>query len=234
MSKLTGLLALFILAACTWKIYHTKPETPTPVINTPAPVVVTPPAQTPPPAPDAVPVLVWEVNHPERQAWSKELILDFKAVLPSMNRAQDATDWCSRYEKLDPNDQAVVWATMAVKIAYYESSWDPNNVYHEPPSLGVDSIGLFQMSYSDSLPWCILNQGSNSLKDPLNNIKCAVNEMAKLVSKDGIIASGWTTHAGAGQGKGLARYWSTMWTTQSSSGHIADIKKSVRALPLCN
>jgi Transglycosylase SLT domain len=210
---LAGLGASLALLACN------------PTAGTPTQPAAQP--QNPAPAATAAAPLDWEKHHPERAAWSEALRADFTARLAQIGVPADITEYCPTFATLGPQDRAEVLSTMAVAIARRESSYDPTQVYHEPPPLGVDSIGLFQLSYEDGYSWCSLDKAADSLKDPQNNIACAVGEMASLIHKDGVVASG----ASVSGGKGLAKYWSVI---QDGSGHFkSEIQARVRALPIC-
>ena len=173
--------------------------------------------------------LLWQEDHPERADWTEFLVREFSTQLEKMDSAIDISDWCLIYPSLGRLDRAYVWATMAVEIARYESDFNPHAISKEPIQLGLDSVGLFQLSYEDQFSWCSINKHTRSLEDPLNNIKCAVTEMANLVVKDNVIATGWTTRHTIGQGRGLARYWSTMWPEDKSrDGKLYAIRESVQ------
>lgn len=171
--------------------------------------------------------LAWEAGHPERQPWSAQLRNSLRAELARFGTPADIDAYCPRYANLDAQNQVEVLATLVVAIAKRESNYKPETVFAEPPPLGVDSIGLFQMSYEDNLGWCSMDKSQDSLKEPLNNIRCAVGEMARLVARDGVIASGSSVKSG----KGLARYWSVM---QDGPRHFkAEIQGKTNALGMC-
>ena len=188
----------------------------------PAPTTQNPPPPPPPTSTDTptpVASLSWESSHPERAAWSKELRSQIADVLPAFDAASDRTSFCPKYASLTTAQRIDVWATMAVKIVYLESGYDPNNKYYET-TMGIYSIGLFQLSYEDKMKWCNMNP----LTDPIVNIRCAIPEMKWLVNKDGVVATG-----SGSSSRGLARYWSTM----RQSGHYSEIVAVTRALSYC-
>ena len=199
---------------------------PPPPGETPAPEPGPPPPPPPPPA-ELLNGLAWENGHSERAIWSTELRTQIKANLTSFNKAPDLADICSAYGELSDDDKVNVLATMAVAIAKYESNYNPHTIYHEPPPLGVDSVGLYQLSYEDGFSWCVLDRANASLEDPINNIRCAIPKMAKLIAKDRILTAG-STGANA---MGLARYWSVM--RLGAGHHLEDIRAATRSLALC-
>ena len=192
-----------------------------PATTTQCPPPPPPPTSTDTPTP-GVP-LSWESSHPERAAWSTELRSQIKSVLSVFDSASDVASFCPKYNSLTEAQRIDVWATMAVKITLFESSYDPNNKYYET-TMGIYSIGLFQLSYEDNMKWCKMTPGTYPLTDPILNIKCAVPEMAWLIKKDGVIATG-----SGSSSRGLGRYWSTM----RQSGHYGEIVAATRALSYC-
>lgn len=180
-----------------------------------------------PPVPISAAPLAWEKDHPERAVWSQSLRQALSGELGRFGVPQDIAEYCPAFSSLDTAGRTEALSVMAVAMAKRESSYDPATVFGEPPPLSVDSIGLFQLSYEDGFSWCSLDRSSNSLQDPVNNIVCAVGEMARLVARDGVIASGSTSS----DAKGLARYWSVIRT--GSSHFKAEIQGKVRALPIC-
>ncbi len=171
--------------------------------------------------------LAWESGHPERREWSAALRAAIAAQLASFDTAADFAGFCPSYAGLTPDQRTEVIATLAVAIAFRESGYKPGTVFAEPPPLGVDSIGLFQLSYEDGFSWCDLDRARDTLKDPLNNIACAVPKMARLVAKDRLFAAGST----GSDARGLSRYWSVV---RSGPTHFKDeILGKAAALPAC-
>lgn len=108
-----------------------------------------------------------------------------------------------------------------VAISWHESKWHPNEIYHEPPPLGVDSVGLLQLSYEDEKPYGLepLSRVAKSLQDPLVNLRCGVKIIAKLVAHDKVVESNSGKKFG-----GASRYWSVI----RQGHHLEDIKRAVR------
>ena len=126
------------------------------------------------------------------------------------------------YSGLSASNQVRFWAELFVAIARFESNWKPNTIFHEPPPLGVDSVGLLQLSYEDERNHHLehLDRTAKSLENPLVNLRCGVKIMSNLVAKDGVVAS-----SGTNGHRGGARYWSVL-----RAGHkIDDIRKVATA-----
>lgn len=168
----------------------------------------------------------WEQQYPDRSGWSQELKKQMLLALPSFNEATDKLQWCPNYAKLSQDQQAYVWAVMAVKLTTYESDYSPTSSYKE--NNGKWSLGLFQLSYEDVMPWCEMSKSRQTLYNPIMNIQCAVPKMAKLILHDKVIASGHY-----GNAKGMAQYWSAIMDAGYSRGHQEAIKQTVASLPIC-
>ncbi len=182
----------------------------------------------PPPPPSQVlltPALPWENGDPERAAWSAELRAQVANNLTSLSKASDIQSYCPAFAKLGSDDKVEVLSTLFVGVAGYESGYDPHHIYHEPAPLNIDSVGLFQLSYEDGFTWCAIDRNARSLEDPINNIRCAVPKMTRLVAKDHVLAAG-STSANA---LGLARYWSVM----RLGHHIDDIRRMTLNMAMC-
>ncbi|HEU4885972.1 MAG TPA: transglycosylase SLT domain-containing protein, partial [Longimicrobium sp.] len=123
--------------------------------------------------------------------------------------------------QLAADQQLRFWGELIVAMAKFESGWKPDVIFHEPPPLGVDSVGLLQLSYEDQAGYKLepLDRARKSLEDPLVNLRCAVKIMAKLVKKDGVVARGAKK-----QSRGAARYWSVL----REGHHVDEIKARVR------
>ncbi len=171
--------------------------------------------------------LPWEKAHPERKAWSNALMSDLSDHLASFGSARDIGSFCPNYARLSAADRVWVIATIAVAIAKFESNFNPRQHFGEPPPLGYDSIGLFQLSYEDGFKWCRMNRAAKSLEDPVTNIACTVPEMARLVATDRVLAAGTNSR----NTRGLARYWSVV--RRGEKHHLGEIRAMATALPHC-
>jgi hypothetical protein len=166
--------------------------------------------------------LSWD-NLPERKVWSDQLrasIAEFKTQLDQ----GDPEAFISGYAALTPELQIKFWAELIVAVAKFESNWKPHTIFHEPPPLGVDSVGLLQLSYEDQPNYHLepLDRAAKTLEDPLVNLRCGMKIMAKLVSRDGIVAS-----SAGSRHRGAARYWSVL--RAGHGHHLDEIKAMVKA-----
>ena len=174
-------------------------------------------------------LLDWEDGHSDRAKWSAKLRGDIYSHIADFNKA-DWSKYCKKFDSLSNIDRVEVIATMAVAIAYFESSYDPTVA---GPDVGnTESIGLFQLSYEDNMKWCAMDSKLGNLIDPIVNIDCAIGEMSFLISKDNIVAFGGSSEFHEHMASGLARYWSTTW--DDSRGKLNQIRLRTNSLNICN
>lgn len=174
-----------------------------------------------PPAPSNPVKISWE-QYPENKLWSDFAynLLD-KELFTSFDKAQDATQFCPKYQSLTRQQKIYVWVELLSTVSKYESSWKPATVFNEPAPLNYPSIGLLQLSYEDhaGYPYCPA-KGGKDLKDPLVNLDCGMRILANQVNKKGkiILSSGV--------------YWSTLKSGGTYS-KIPQIVAMTKKLPYC-
>jgi len=151
-------------------------------------------------------------------AWSAELLTAVRTHKPELDKGNPDV-FIPGYAALTPDGQAQFWAEFVIAVAKFESNWDPHSIYHEPPPLGVDSVGLLQLSYEDQSAYQLepLDRRQRSLEDPLVNLRCGVEIMAHLIARDRVVATGANERS-----RGAAAYWSVL--REGSGHHLAEIK----------
>lgn len=75
---------------------------------------------------------------------NKEIFLDRDSLYKN-----DLDKLCPNYYKCSEKEKIALWTLLFASIAKYESNFNPNCRFHEPPPLNVYSEGLFQLSYGD-------------------------------------------------------------------------------------
>lgn len=148
-----------------------------------------------------MPHLSWEKNHPERRAWSEAAFHYLSGSLDALDMARDTSRLHPQYSHLTREQRIALWAELISATAYYESGWNPRDVYHEPPSLGVDSIGLMQVSVEDQSAETEFHYTAEDLKVPEKNLRLSVAIFDRQVRHRGLI---FLPHSGGGC------YWSTL------------------------
>lgn len=116
------------------------------------------------------------------------------------------------------------WVHLMAAMARYESNFNTDEVYLESfkgsDGKRIISIGLFQISLSSGNAYGCKFKDQAALKDPIQNLKCAVLILSRWIPKDGVIALG-SNNATA---KGGARYWSVLRT----SGKLSSVKNTLK------
>ncbi|MFM9435631.1 hypothetical protein ACFDR9_002701 [Janthinobacterium sp. CG_23.3] len=164
-------------------------------------------------------MLSW-ADKPVRKPWSEQLLASVAAAKNTLDLG-NPEGFVAGYSTLSLEHQLKFWAELLVAIAWRESAWEPTAIYHEPAPLGIDSVGLLQLSYEDAVNYTLepLDRAAKSLEQPLVNLRCAVVIMASLVSRDKVVASSSRNrHAGG------ARYWSVL----RKGHHIVEIQAKVK------
>ena len=166
--------------------------------------------------------LSWD-NVATRKPWSAELMKAIQEHKVALD-AGHMDGFIPGYQNLSADLQVKCWAEFVIAIARFESDWNPHAVFHEPPPLGVDSVGLLQLSYEDQPNYHLepLNRAQKSLEDPLVNIRCGLVIMAHVVEKDGVVAGEFTDAQQHKKYKGAARYWSVL--REGPKHHLNEIK----------
>jgi hypothetical protein len=100
------------------------------------------------------------------------------------------------------------WTLLLSAMAKYESSFKPETEYVEKfkdqKGKFIISTGLLQLSQESARGYGCDAKSQEWLKDPKNNIECAVRILEKWVIKDSVIASKKEPWLGG------ARYWSVL------------------------
>jgi hypothetical protein len=148
--------------------------------------------------------LSWEAGAPSRKPWTNKVLATVEPRKDIFFKAKDITRFCPRFNSLSASGKINAWAELIVGMVKYESSFNPNSIYREPPPLGIDSIGLLQLSYEDkaNYPFCNLDRKTKNLQDPINNLDCGIKIMSTLLSRYGYISTP--------SNKGMAAYWSVV------------------------
>ena len=120
----------------------------------------------------------------------------------------DIANYCAKYPQLNNRGRGDFWVGLISKLAYFESSYNPETSYTERFSdnegNSVISRGLLQLSIeSANGNYACGLTNATQLHDPKTNLECGVRIFNKLVIQNGVI----NTHLN-GSWQGLSRYWS--------------------------
>lgn len=165
----------------------------------------TPPTIIPLPPTTCTVALDWDVNHPERKAWSDFVYNLIQGQLfDTFDRALDATRLRPDYASLSKSQRSAVWAEMIVGLAKFESDYSPVARYTET-TMGIDPItnnqvvseGLLSLSYQDKqgYPFCQFDWSKDkdlsptdptkTILQPLINLDAGVRIMARQIEHTG-------------------------------------------------
>lgn len=166
-------------------------------------------------------ILSWDVK-PQYKSWSAELLNAVTTRLESLEQG-NPKQFIVGYSGLSADNKIKFWSEIIIAMIKFESDFNPHSIYHEPPPLGVDSIGLLQLSYEDRNLYHLepLDKNNKSLEDPLVNIRCGLTIFAHWMEKDRVVASG-----SGGSSRGSARYWSVM--REGANHHVAQIRSHAK------
>ena len=124
------------------------------------------------------------------------------------NVPQDIQNYCPKYSNLNNQGRGDFWVHLISKLAYFESSYNPQTTYTErfPDNNGnrVISRGLLQLSIeSANGNYACGLRNANEFHDPKINLECTVRIFNKLVLENGVINTKIN-----GKWRGASRYWS--------------------------
>lgn len=149
----------------------------------------------------------WD-KHAHGAEWTGFVLAALKASnLTKAEPADSATFWAG-YAAADEDGREQFWLMLISAVAKEESNFDPNCVFEEPAPLNQKSIGLMQLSTTDTAYGCDFPD-EDAVKDPNRNLSCAVRILDRLVNRDRRIG-GDDDHPK----KGGAAYWSTLRTAK--------------------
>ena len=144
---------------------------------------------------------------------------------------RDVVEYCPRYPELTKIQRGDFWVDLISKLAYFESSYNPQTSYvelfYDNNGKPVVSRGLLQISKesANGANYRCGIENERDLHDPKTNLECGVRILNKWVTNDGVIAG-----KEGDKWRGAARYWSP-FRDQAKKAKIAD---ALASLPLCH
>ena len=134
--------------------------------------------------------LVFQVDH-QGQTWKREwglyvydAVFDLAPELLKNKNIGGMSQVCPKYNFATDEQKASFWALFFASIAYPESSFNPNTVYHEPYPLNKPSEGLLQLSADDGAHGDACDFKGNkelNLRSPKDNLRCGVLVMKNQI-----------------------------------------------------
>lgn len=135
--------------------------------------------------------LSWENGHPERAAWTKQLIDIITPDIEVFYTASDITKIRPDFKTLSKSKQILVIAELFSAMAFYESSWNPKENSVDVGSKNDQdtySVGLLQMSVVDQKNYGFkFGYTFKDLQQAGPNLKLAEAIMVKQIKRYGKI-----------------------------------------------
>lgn len=179
------------------------PNKPVPPPPPPRPVLADEPPMPPAAPMHAQPTLgtyhrgaLWR-NIAGTDAWTGTVINLVQNLLPSLEQARDIEAFCPGYRKANQGQRHICWLRLVGSIVEFESSFRPA----ERPFCegdGVYSVGLLALSTGE----CPAAMTVEALQNPVANLTCGLNRMARLIKRDHYIETV--------NNDGASAYWSTL------------------------
>lgn len=125
---------------------------------------------------------------PEWNLFLADALDDLGEDLISGEKVKDLKNICPRYKEGSGEAKKAVWVLIFASIAKFESNFDPNTVFNEPPPLNNQSVGLLQLSYGDEAhKGCPISKAKKNVADPKTNLTCGVAIMRNQIAKRGTL-----------------------------------------------
>lgn len=166
-----------------------------------------------------VPEARWDFRD-DGQAWSRaamSALAAHGAVLETLE-PRDIDTWCPGYRTAGPVQRRAFWVGMMSALAKHESTWNPRAV-----GGGGQWYGLLQIYPPTARGYGCRARTGEALKNPADNLSCAVRIMAVTVARDNAIA----VHNG--RWRGVAADWGPM----TNRGKIAEMSAWTRQQDYC-
>lgn len=185
--------------------------------------------------------LLWESKKTDGRNWTDYVFTLIHQQEPSLLQgAEDITNFCPGYYKLNTNERINFWGLLVSGIVKYESNFDPTSRMHET-TMGTDPVtgkpvyseGLMQLSYQDVRNYRFCDEfdwssdkhlhpqdPKKTILDPYKNLNCGVKILAQQIrNKNRITVS-----------KGV--YWAVI-RLDGRNNKIAQISALTKKMPGC-
>ena len=150
--------------------------------------------------------------------WTESVVKVVRKRLADLERARDKEDFCPGYNEASIVERETCWLLLVAGIAKKESNFIATDSFHEGG--GLYSYGLLSLSPGE----CANAPTVRDLHDPVRNLICGTNIMAKLIARHGFID-------GPASSRGAAAYWSTLRMPYSNSaGYSLGKKKEIMVI----
>ncbi|KUF11681.1 hypothetical protein AVJ23_06835 [Pseudoponticoccus marisrubri] len=164
----------------------------------------------------SIPEARWENSHGKAR-WTLAILSSLRShasVLPEIV-PEDIRAYCPAYEQASRKQREAFWVGLISSLAWHEST-------HRPHAVGGGGLwyGLTQILPATARGYGCKARSGAALKDPVDNLSCALRIMAVTVPRDMVISRGM---------RGVAADWGPF----HSSRKREDIRSWVRNQPYC-
>jgi hypothetical protein len=171
----------------------------------------------------------WDGETENGAIWTGWLSEAIAGERPSLLDAapRDVRKFCPAYRSLSRRDREQFWIMLISAIAERESDFDEDAFLDEPLPLSERSIGLLQLSLSDSRDFGCAFKTELEIEGARENLRCGVQILRQLVEQDGVIGGAPNLAY-----RGAARYWAVL--NAPTNGDARDyIRHRTRGLSEC-
>lgn len=148
------------------------------------------------------------------ESWTNTVIAIVQARRADFEQARDIETFCPGYLRATQAQRDICWLRIVGAIVEFESSFKPAaRPFCEGD--GVYSVGLMALSTGE----CPDAMTIEAMMDPVKNLTCGINRMAKLIRRDHVISE---------NNLGASAYWSTLrkpYTARLPDGRVFNLGK---------
>lgn len=157
-------------------------------------------------------VFVWGSSH---STWDRVVVETVREEFDKLNEAKDVEEFCPGYARASQAQKESCWQRLISALVYKENDeFNPREVFVEPA--GAPSVGLMMLSRGE----CRNAPTDEALKNPVENLRCGIKRMAKLIARGDCISCR----------RGAAAYWSTLRTPYKAYGYNLGKKAEIVAM----
>jgi hypothetical protein len=198
--------ALTPVVADTQQLLPDTALVPIPAVAQPAPLLRPLPMQRPAARDPWLPAAQWD-DRDDTALWTRATLAAVRDAGLADIVPDDIATWCPEYLRADEQARAAFWVGLLSALARYEST-------HNPRAVGGGGLyyGLLQILPSTARQYGCTARSGDALRDPEENLACAVRIAAPNIIRDNAVARL------DGRNAGIARDWGPM--TQASKREV--------------
>lgn len=173
-----------------------------------------------------VPKARWS-NKGAQRSWTLAMLASLRGPASKLTDIvpRDIDTWCPSYRTASRQEREAFWVGLVSSLAWHEST-------HRPSAVGGGGLwyGLTQILPSTARLYKCKARSGAALKDPEDNLSCALRIMASTVPRDGVISAGM---------RGVAADWGPFHSSRkredmrawvSSQSYCTGLSRSLRPI----